>query len=390
MANLRHLQILGRGVEKWNAWRLKHPSITPNLEGMRLVESDLSGINLKGAKLADAYLFRSVLRGAKLRSANLERSTFDQVTLDHADLTDADASAAKFYDTDLNMATLRRADLTNAMCIGVRFGSANLVESSFSGVFVDFGNFEKANLKRADLSGASLIKAKFRDADLTGADLSHASLNEADLTGATLAGCRVYGVSAWNLDLEGSKQSGLIITRQSEPAIQVDDLEIAQFIYLLLNNAKIRNVIDTLTSKVVLILGRFTGQRKAVLDALWRALRTRGFVPVIFDFTKPRNRTTIETISTLANMAKFVIADVTDAKSVLQELQAIVDRNTSIDIQPILLASQQESGMFDSFKACPWVLPTVYYRSQRVLLAKLDQDVLGPLQHRAQQKNQQP
>ena len=45
----------------------------------------------------------------------------------------------------------------------------------------------------------------------------------------------------------------------------MDDLEIAQFIYLLLNNQKIRHVIDTITSKIVLILGRFTPERKAVL-----------------------------------------------------------------------------------------------------------------------------
>jgi hypothetical protein len=47
--------------------------------------------------------------------------------------------------------------------------------------------------------------------------------------------------------------------------IQVDNLEVAQFIYLLLNNHKIRSVIDT---KVVLILGRFTPVRKIVLEAI--------------------------------------------------------------------------------------------------------------------------
>lgn len=50
--------------------------------------------------------------------------------------------------------------------------------------------------------------------------------------------------------------------------ITVDNLEVAQFIYLLLNNEKIRQVIDTITSKVVLILGRFTDERKSVIDAI--------------------------------------------------------------------------------------------------------------------------
>jgi len=51
----------------------------------------------------------------------------------------------------------------------------------------------------------------------------------------------------------------------------VDDLdEGAQFVYLLLHNEKIRSVIDTTTSKVVLILGRFS---RMVLDALRDGLR---------------------------------------------------------------------------------------------------------------------
>jgi hypothetical protein len=57
--------------------------------------------------------------------------------------------------------------------------------------------------------------------------------------------------------------------------------------YLLLTNPKVRSVIDTITSRVVLILGRFTPSRKAVLDALREELRRLGFVPVLFDFAQP-------------------------------------------------------------------------------------------------------
>jgi len=75
-------------------------------------------------------------------------------------------------------------------------------------------------------------------------------------------------VSAWGLKLPRAKQQNLIITRNDEPEITVDNIEIAQFIYLMLNNEKVRDVIDTITSKVVLILGRFTDERKAVIDAV--------------------------------------------------------------------------------------------------------------------------
>src|SRR5262249_6492145 len=148
-----------------------------------------------------------------------------------------------------------------------------------------------------------LNEANLTDADLRGAELTAATLVDTDLTGADLTGCRIYGVSAWNLKLKRTKQQNLIITRPDEPAITVDNIEVAQFIYLMLHNEKVRDVTDTITSKAVLILGRFTDERKAVLDALRKELRTRAHLPILFDFEKPRSRDTDETITLLARMA---------------------------------------------------------------------------------------
>ena len=67
-----------------------------------------------------------------------------------------------------------------------------------------------------------------------------AQLVETNLENANLTGCHIYGISAWNLKLEGAQQKDLIITNKNEPVITVDNLEVAQFIYLLLHNQKIR------------------------------------------------------------------------------------------------------------------------------------------------------
>ena len=185
---------------------------------------------------------------------------------------------------------------------------------------------------------------------------------------------------------EGTKQQGLVITPANEPTITVDDLEVAQFVYLLLHNEKIRNVIDTITSKVVLILGRFSiPERKQVLDALRDELRKseRGYVPVVFDFEKPTSRNTDETITLLARMARFVIADISDAKSVLQELRAIVPDNPSVPVQTIIDAAQDEPGMFDFFKSHPWFLKVYRYRNPAQLLADLDKRVIAPPEEKA-------
>jgi len=56
---------------------------------------------------------------------------------------------------------------------------------------------------------------------------------------------------------------------------------VAQFVYLLLHNEKILDVIDTVGRKGVLLLGRFTEGRIAVLETLRKALRQRGYVPIV-------------------------------------------------------------------------------------------------------------
>jgi uncharacterized protein YjbI with pentapeptide repeats len=104
-----------------------------------------------------------------------------------------------------------------------------------------------ARLSGADLSGANLDGANLDFADLSGANLSGASLTSAiliqtNLTDADLTGCRVYGISAWDLKLEGAKQRDLVITAPGQPEITVDNIEVAQFIYLLLHNKKISNL----------------------------------------------------------------------------------------------------------------------------------------------------
>jgi hypothetical protein len=208
-------------------------------------------------------------------------------------------------------------------------------------------------------------------------------LVETNFGKATLTNCRIYGISAWNVQLEGAKQDSLVITPKYEPTITADNLEVAQFIYLLLNNPKIRDIIDTIAKKAVLILGRFTPERKAVLDALREALRIDGYLPILFDFEKPASRDITETVSTLAHLARFVIADITDAKSIPQELMLIVPNLPSVAVQPLILHSQHEYGMFEHFRRFPWVLPVYQYIDQASLLQSLKENVIDPAEQKA-------
>ena len=198
----------------------------------------------------------------------------------------------------------------------------------------------------------------------------------------------IYGVSAWNLKLERATQQNLVITSKlqayslsaprNEPEITVDKLEVAQFIYLLLHNPKIRDVIDTVGKKAVLILGRFTTERNAVLDDLREELRKRDYVPILFDFDKPANQDLTATVATLAHLARFIIADLSDPSSIPYELATVVP-TTPVPVQPILLSGKSEFAMFsDLRRRHHWVLPTHHYDTADQLIADLDTRVIRP------------
>lgn len=169
--------------------------------------------------------------------------------------------------------------------------------------------------------------------------------------------------------------------------ITVDNLKVAQFVYLLLNNQEIREVLDTITSKVVLILGRFTDSRMPLLQQMREELRKLNYIPVLFDFDKPQSRDTVETVRTIASMSRFVVADLTDAKSVLQELQAIVPDLPSLPVQPIIEHTQEEPGMFDHIRNLgrDRVLPTISYASASELLGNLASLVIAPVHEKSDQ-----
>lgn len=86
-------------------------------------------------------------------------------------------------------------------------------------------------------------------------------------------------------------------------------------------------------------------------------------------------------------MSRFVIADITDAKSIPQELQRIVPDLPSVPVQPVLLASQHEYDMFEHFRRYPWVLKPFIYHDQHSLLAQLSERVISPAEAKARDQS---
>jgi hypothetical protein len=145
----------------------------------------------------------------------------------------------------------------------------------------------------------------------------------------------------------------------------------------LLDNERIRDVIETIGKKGVLLLGRFTDKRKAVLDALRDELRKHDYLPILFDFSVPARRDITETVSLLARMARFIIADLTDPSSLPKELEAIVP-HLAVPVQPLLEGSSRSYAMFKDYWKYDWVLPPYQYEGLDPLLATLTQRVIAP------------
>ncbi len=219
-------------------------------------------------------------------------------------------------------------------------------------------NFHGAKLGAANLGGANLYEADLFQADHHGADLENARLVQTTLEGANLTGRQIYGISVWIIYLAGARQADMVITPFGE--------------------------IDTIISKAVLILGRFTPERKAVLDAIRDELRRRNYLPILFDFEKPASRDLTETISTLAHMARFIIADRTEPSSLPKELEAIVP-TLAVPVPPVMEGMARPYAMFPDYWKYSWVLKVYRDESLEGLIAALGDKVIAPAEVKVQE-----
>jgi hypothetical protein len=378
MANEEQLALLEAGVEVWNEWRKTRPGEKIDLSQADLSERDhLMGTDIPAKDLERVlnYVkkgYRSLKAGystrADLNRANLNKADLREANLGGADLRWANFTGANLTGANLTGANLTEANLTEAKVKGANLTETNLTEANLTG----------ANLRGSNLRGSNLSRANLSRANLIATDLTHCDLVEVNISNTKISKSQVYGISVWELEGEFKEQKDLVITRAADVPITVDNIKVAQFIYLILNNKEIRDVINTLTSKTVLILGRFTPERKAILDALRDQLREYDLLPIVFDFDRPADKDFTETIKTLAGLCYFVIADVTNPKSSPLELQATVP-DYQIPFVPIIQEGERPFAMMvDLQNKYDWVLDTLSYKSKEELVKVLKPAIIDP------------
>src|SRR6266568_6787842 len=189
MANPEHLEIVQKGVEAWNRWRLENPDVKPELGN-----TDFGGADLRGADFHRASLKCTNLRNANLMGANLQNGTLIGATL---------------VGTTLNDALLIGADLREASLSHANLGFANLKKANLRSAGLTSATLSHAILNGADLKDATLIEAILSNADLRSANLSGANLLRANLVGACLAGANLCATDLMGANL-GSTNVGCV------------------------------------------------------------------------------------------------------------------------------------------------------------------------------------
>ena len=306
-------KILMQGAAVWNEWRSQNPAPltfsaphwygSPGHGGMQVKGKnrvDFSGMNLSGASIYQAFA-----EGLNLRNAVFEGSHFEE-----GDFSRADFSGATFRNTKFNKTILTGANL-------------------------DGSTFVNCNLNRVNLVGAL-----FRVKEIT----------------ETV----VYGIAAWDVvTSDEMKQSKLVIEKtyelysdliqQGKIPMMVDDIELAQFVYYLNDHKKMRDTLNILNDKGVLLLGRFKDGGLERLYSIREWLQSKGYIAMIFDFARPDNLSLTETVVTMAGLSKFIFVDLSGA-SVPAELQAVLSQ-----VKKPMLAFGDPYALFPDLADQTWV-----------------------------------
>lgn len=312
IGNIFHLEQLKKGRDSWNTWKDTNV-IRPDLKGFNLDNLDLSGFHLDQSDFTDASM-----RGCNLNQAWLTWCVFIR--------------------TDLSGSTIINPEREE------HSGDKRLL-----GVNLRWSAFAEANLSNVDMRGAVLEAVSFFDCNFNGADISTSEVN---------------GVSAWGNHYDSqTKQNDLIVSAYDEENITIDHLDLAQFIYLLLNSNGLRSAINSLTTKVVLILGSFAPNDMEELEGIKKELRLLDFIPMLYNFEKPSLRNHMETVSTIAHLSNFIVAELTNPKSIPNELRSLIPNLISVPVIPLIRDKQKPFGMFEDFKGYRNVGEIIEYNS---------------------------
>jgi hypothetical protein len=239
-SNTQHVDILREGVESWNRWRKREPSVKPMLCGLRVDNPWGFGVNMDRADLRNVDFRAADLPHTNFVGADLREADFTGASLRGACFDEADLRGAKFIRVDLHakmsagsvdvlMATsFRNADLRNAVFHIANLSDADMSNSRLGSATMHTVIFAGAHLRNVDFANADLTAADFYQADLSGAKMCEAILHYAIfhqtiLLGADFTSSRVREATFSSVDLSEAKGIASIV-HQGPSALDIDTI----------------------------------------------------------------------------------------------------------------------------------------------------------------------
>jgi uncharacterized protein YjbI with pentapeptide repeats len=211
------LALLHKGTSVWNQWRKQNAGIYPVLDGIELLDLDLTGIDLSGVSMRHAVINRCNLRYASLVSAHMSESN-----LQDNDFSSARMIAAELKDADLSNSILTNANILTATVSGARFDGVD-----FSGHDLQALDLRHVSFRGADLSNQFLARS-----DLTGVNLDNCLLVNSDLSFTLLSSASLVGVDLSSAKLQGTdfREANLTKTNFSKNELENVNFEGATLI----------------------------------------------------------------------------------------------------------------------------------------------------------------
>jgi len=113
---------------------------------------------------------------------------WNRCLFDERNMPGAALAGAKIRSSSFKRANLEKADFTGAIGSRAKFISARLAHAKFEGARLNEADFTKADLRGAVFTNADLRRARFFRARLEGADFTGARLRQTDFFDADLSG----------------------------------------------------------------------------------------------------------------------------------------------------------------------------------------------------------
>ena len=180
-ANCRHARMRGIKLKNVGAPRanFSHADLSEakamechfiqcNFGGASLQNAHFWNCDFEGSDFSEASLRRCYLKHARFYGAKIDGADFSQCDLTQACLMGLRLRDAKFTGAIFHRADLRRCDLESMELPAADFSGADLSNAILTASFIPKGNFEGAILSRTGLADIQWERANLRNADLRG------------------------------------------------------------------------------------------------------------------------------------------------------------------------------------------------------------------------------